>query len=51
MGIPLELRNFYVNKPLTSNVTGNIWEIQAISTKIFVLAQTLYNLIYSKSTQ
>ena len=31
---PLDRRKFYVNKPQLSNVIGNIWEIQAKSTKI-----------------
>ena len=39
-GNPLECRQNYV-KTITSNAIGYIWEIQTISTKIFILAQAL----------
>ena len=42
MGNPQQLRKFYVNKAQTSNLIGYFWEIQAISTKIYILAQSLY---------
>ena len=42
MGNPPKWRKNGVNKPVTSNVIGYIWEIQAIIQKIFILAQTLY---------
>ena len=44
----LKNRSFDVNKPVTNNVIGYIWEIQAISTNIFILAETLYFLIITR---
>ena len=41
-----EIHRNDVNKLVTSNVIGHIWEIQAISTKIFIPAQPIYS--YSK---
>ena len=41
MGNPPKWRKNDVNKLITSNVIGYIWEIQAISTKIFTSVQTL----------
>ena len=38
LGNPLELRQNYVNKTITSNVIGYVWETQAINTYIFIFA-------------
>ena len=43
MGNPPKWRKNGVNKPVTSNVIGYIWEIHAISTTFVISAQTLYN--------
>ena len=38
MGNPPKGRKFYLNKPLTSNVIGYVWEIQAIGTTIVYIS-------------
>ena len=42
MGNPPKRRKYDVNKPVTSDVIGYIWEIHAIRTNIFILAQTVH---------
>ena len=43
MGNPPKQQKFHFNKPVTSNMIGKIWQIQAISTKMFfILAQSPY---------
>ena len=41
MGNPPKWRKNDVNKPVTSNAIGFIWEIQANSTNISISAQTI----------